>query len=309
MQFYIPAYDTEAIYPWWELGEQGYTAELYQESVRYEGERLDECLAGVRAVAEVHLNHNLPATFFLVGKLVEHAGPRLRELLEHPLFDIQCHSYTHANLMAIAGDPEALRHELVDSKELIESAFGRPVIGLTTPRGFSEGLLGQPQVLRAIWEAGYRYVRSVGLGPFDSVPAPLTQPFWYERDGFPELLELALHAWHDNILTGQPFVSHWPPVLPWGYPPSAPKTAEEAFRAYAPGIDHIVRNDLQVYIPCFHPWSIYRLDRNAGHIDLLLSYARDRVTVASCMEVYERLEARRKKQDVRRETEKPGGIG
>ena len=57
MAFYVAGYDTEAIYPWWEIGDTPYSATTYQQMVSYEGARLDECLDGVRAVAEVHLRH------------------------------------------------------------------------------------------------------------------------------------------------------------------------------------------------------------------------------------------------------------
>jgi len=293
MSFYVAAYDTEAIYPWWKLGDRKYSAELYQKAVSYEREALQHCLAGVRAVVEVHLRHNAPATFFLVGKLLEHARSELRSILDCPIFDLQCHSYTHANLTEIAEDEVALKHELVDSKRLIEDTFGRPVIGLTSPGGFARGLLGHKQVLRAIGDAGYRYVRSMGLGPFDTQPAPLTQPFWYERDGFPDLLELGLHAWHDNHLTGQPCVTHWPPILPWGNPTGVPTTTVEAYQAYAPGIDYVVQHNLLTYIPCLHPWSIYRFDPKAGHVELLLQHARKAATIASCTSVYERVRMNR----------------
>lgn len=293
MPYYLPAYDTEAIFPWWELGGQKYSAQLYQRVVSYEGQRLRECIAGIRAVAEVHLKHNIPATFFLVAKLVESAPGELRALLDQPLFDLQCHSYTHANLADAARDERVLRHELLDSKRLIEDTFGRPVVGLTTPGGFSNGLVGQPQVLAAVWEAGYHYLRSVGLGPFDSVPAPLTQPFWYTQDGYPDLLEIALHAWHDNHLTGQPGVAHWPPVLPWGYPAREARTAQEAYEAYAPGIDYIAEHNLLTYVPCMHPWSIYRLDPGASHVEMLLLHAQRRVSVASCTHFYEELRRNR----------------
>lgn len=79
MTFYVAAYDTEAVYPWW------VPADGYHQAVRYEGARLDECLDGVRAVAEVHLRHNAPASFFIVARLAEAAGPRLREILDHDL--------------------------------------------------------------------------------------------------------------------------------------------------------------------------------------------------------------------------------
>lgn len=78
MPYYIAAYDVEAIYPWWELGDQKYSADLYQQSVSYIGKHLKECLDGIASVAEIHKSKNLPATFFLVVKLVENAAAELR---------------------------------------------------------------------------------------------------------------------------------------------------------------------------------------------------------------------------------------
>lgn len=287
MAFYIPAYDTEAAYPWWQAEGRPYSAQLYKQIVSYEGEALRECLAGIRAVADRHLEQNAPATFFLVAELVVHAAHELVKILDHPLFDIQCHTYSHANLLELADDEPALRREIADARQIIEDAFGRAVIGLTTPGAFSAGLAGQKRVLAVVWDAGYRYVRSLGKGPFDSVPAPLTQPFWYSDDGYPRLLELAAHAWHDNVLSGQPFVCHWPPILPWGYPSHAPKSWEEMYEAYAPGIDYVADNNLTTYIPCFHPWSIYRVDPQARHIGRLLQHAQERLTLESCTNVYQ----------------------
>lgn len=287
MPYYVAAYDVEAVYPWWELGDQPYSADLYRKSISYTGERLQTCLDGVAAVADVHRQKNLPATFFLVGELVEHAASELRAILDDPLFDLQCHSYTHANIIAIANDTQTLRHELIDSKQRIEDTFGKAVIGFTSPAGFSDGLRGQPQILEALWNAGYRYLRSVGLGPFNTIPALLSQPFWYADDGYPEILEIGLHAWHDNVLTGQPFVVHWPPILPWGYPDKVAETAQEVYAAYAPGIDYVVNNNLTTYVPCFHPWSIYRIDKHALQIELLLTHAAQRMDVVSCTQLYD----------------------
>ena len=293
MSYYIAAYDVEAIYPWWELGDQKYSADLYQQSVSYTGKRLKECLDGIASVAEVHKSKNLPATFFLVAKLVENAAAELRTLLDHPLFDLQCRSYTHTDVIQIGDDNNALKLELVDSKHRIEDAFGREVIGFTTPAGFPRGLVGQTRPLKTFWDAGYRYIRSVGMGSFNTIPAPLTQPFWYAEDGYPDLLELGLHAWHDNVLSGQPSAIHWPPILPWGYPKKVPETAYEMYAAYAPGIEYVVNNNLLTYIPCFHPWAIYRVDRHALHIELLLTHAIRRMQVVSCTEFYEMISQNR----------------
>ena len=290
MTFYAAGYDTEAIYPWWELGAKPYSATTYQQAVSYEGTRLDECLDGVRAVAEVHLRRRAPATFFIVARLAVAAGARLREILDHDLFDLQSHSFTHENMVAIRDDAGAVRRELVDSKRIIEELFGREVIGFTAPGGFAHGFLGETRLLESLWEAGYRYVRTLSWQANQVAPAPLTQPFRFSDDGYPELLEISAHAWHDNILTGQPAAVAWPPALPWGYPSRLPATGREVYQAYAPGIDYARDEGLLTYSPCFHPWSVYRVDRGAGQIDLLLEHARRAgLTLASCSDVYRHL--------------------
>jgi hypothetical protein len=66
-----------------------------------------------------------------------------------------------------------------------------------------------------------------------------------------------------------------------------PRTPEQVYQAYAPGIDHVVEHGLLTYIPCIHPWSVYRLDLCAQHIKLLLAHARQVTDVQSCTSVYE----------------------
>ena len=166
--------------------------------------------------------------------MLELAGPELRAILDHPLFDVQCHSFTHPNLIALGEDRATLQYELGDAKKLIEDTFGRAVTGLTAPGGYTDGFRGHPLILDVMWEAGYRYVRSVGKGPKDTLPALLDQPFWYAGDGFPDLLETPSHAWHDNILTGQPATVHWPPLLPGPIPPRCPATRKASTRPMRP---------------------------------------------------------------------------
>ena len=131
MAYYIAAYDAEAVYPYWEPGG----------AMTHEGEKIELFPAGVRAVTRVHLELKLPATFFVVAKLLENAGPEPVEILDHPLFDIQCHSYSHANVLQIAEDEVALQRELVDSKRRIEDTFGRPIIGFGLAAGWLHRVL------------------------------------------------------------------------------------------------------------------------------------------------------------------------
>ena len=241
----------------------------------------------MRAVADVHLERDAPASFFLVAKMLELAGPELRAILDHPLFDIQCHSFTHPNLIALGDDRATLQYELGDAKKLIEDTFGREVTGLTAPGGYTDGFRGQHPALEVMWESGYRYVRSVGLGPKGTMPALMDQPFWYAEDGFPELLETPSHAWHDNVLTGQPATVHWPPLLPWPYPTEMPRDAQGVYEAYAPGIDYCTQQGLLYYMPIFHPWSIYRIDDQAAQIGMLLDHARQKLEFKSCSQIYQ----------------------
>ena len=140
-----------------------------------------------------------------------------------------------------------------------------------------------------MWEAGYRYVRSVGKGPKGTLRALLDQPFWYAQDGFPELLETPSHAWHDNILTGQPATVHWPPLLPWPYPTKMPRDAQGVYQAYTPGIDYCAQQGLLYYLPIFHPWSIYRIDKQAAQIAMLLDHARQKMAMTSCSQIYQHI--------------------
>ena len=291
MAAYVAGYDVEAVYAWWDSDHTEHTGDNYNDVVSYEGERLSECLAGVRAVADVHLQRQAPATFFIVARLLEAARSELVEILDHPIFDIASHSFTHPDIKDYLHDDHRLRHEIVDSKTAIEDAFGREVLGFTTPGGYEDGYIGEPKVLEILQGAGYRYLRSVGTGPHFSMPAPLHQPFWYGAEGCGELLEIPTHAWHDNVLTGQHGLVSWPPTLPWDYPTKMPTDAQGVYEAYAPGIEHAARAGLLTYVPTFHPWSIYRVDKRASHIGMLLDHADCVLDICSCAQVYEQVRA------------------
>ena len=235
------------------------------------------------------LQRDAPASFFLVAKMLELAGPELRAILDNPLFDIQCHSFTHPNLIALGEDRATLQYELGDAKKLIEDTFGRAVTGLTAPGGYTDGFRGHPLILDVMWEAGYRYVRSVGKGQRTLCLRCWISPSGMRRMASRELLETPSHAWHDNILTGQPATVHWPPLLPWPYPTEMPRDAQGVYEAYAPGIDYCAQEGLLYYLPIFHPWSIYRIDNQAAQIGLLLDHARQKMEFKSCSQIYQHI--------------------
>ena len=65
-----------------------------------------------------------------------------------------------------------------------------------------------------------------------------------------------------------------------------PRDAQGVYEAYAPGIDYCAQQGLLYYLPIFHPWSIYRIDKQAAQIALLLDHARQKMAMRSCSQIY-----------------------
>ncbi|UCC69687.1 MAG: polysaccharide deacetylase family protein, partial [Armatimonadota bacterium] len=182
------------------------------------------CLAACRRIVEVHRRHEMPATFFITGSVLEADGPGYRALLDDPLFEIASHTYSHKSLQdhpfCGPGVPrEEIAEELSLGKRWVERIFERPCIGVRPGCGFEKGLRGAPEVLQPATASGFRYVSSMAWGRDYSLPAPLNQPFRYSEDGFPDLWELPAHGWHENLLKdnnrwGPRRLSLWPPEIP-----------------------------------------------------------------------------------------------
>lgn len=107
------------------------------------------------------------ATFYLTAGFLGRRGhltvEQARELLGHG-FEIGSHSMTHAYLPDLADD--ALQHELVHSKAMLENALGAAVTTFSCPGGRYDR-----RVLRHAVAAGYRSVttsRAVRNLPADS---------------------------------------------------------------------------------------------------------------------------------------------
>ena len=68
-----------------------------------------------------------------------------------------------------------------------------------------------------------------------------------------------------------------------------PRDAQSVYEAYAPGIDYCAQQGLLYYLPIFHPWSIYRIDKQAAQIALLLDHARQKMAMTSCSQIYQHI--------------------
>jgi hypothetical protein len=168
----------------------------------------------LRRMIEIHEATGVPATLFLCGRTIDKNKDELRPLVEHPLFDLQQHTYYHVLLKSVCiedpdegtrffrgGTLEQIRDEVSRTSALLRDEYGIPCSGLTGPYCYYRGLVDRPDILEILWEEGIRFTRMWGRNERDWQPVPLdVQPFWYALQGFPEILEVPLHGWQDISL-------------------------------------------------------------------------------------------------------------
>jgi len=253
----------------------------------YDTER-PACLAGVRRIVQVHEKFEMPATFFIVARLLEDQQNEYVALLrDHPLFEIACHSYSHMLLVDTprfgkAGLRDRLPQELVVSKQMLEDAFGGEVAGFRPPVCAPNGLATATEALGILAAAGYRYVSSVAWGPDFSMPAPLARPFTYTAQGFPNLWEIPPCGWHENLLkgnnrTGPLLLCLFPSPVPEAVPKDYVKTPDEEFAVNnSPFIDRAIKEDMPHVSLIWHPWSLHQFDPGMRMLELTFSYVRER---------------------------------
>lgn len=241
----------------------------------------------------MHRKHQIPATFFIVGKVLENNPDEFRRLLDDPLFEIASHTWSHRMLrdQPICGKqvgPEERREEIFRGKEMVDKVFpDRRCVGLRPGCCFVDGLKGAPDVIQLVSDAGYEYVSSMAWGPDYSLPAPLNQSFTYAEDGFPNLREYPAHGWHENLLkgnnaaaSGQPRapmrILSFPMLFPEAVPPSHIATPEEEFHYNNQVfIDRAVREALDYVTLIWHPWSLARFDPEMRMLDRTFRYVKE----------------------------------
>jgi len=248
----------------------------------YDTELAGSCLEACRKIARVHRRREIPATFFIVGRLLEGEGTAYRELLDEPeLFEIASHTYSHRMLRdhpvcGPAVGPDEARKEIVRGKELVEEVFERECLGVRPGCSFEEGLSGAPSVVAEVAGAGYRYVSSRAWGPHYTVPAPLVQAYTYAQEGYPDLWEFPCHGWHENVLKGHNATPArlllWPPLYPELQLSGYVKTPDEEFRVHRFFIDRALREGLEYVTLIWHPWSLDRFDPEMRMLELVFDH-------------------------------------
>ena len=254
--------------------------------VAYDTETPVSCLRACRRIVAIHRELDIPASFFVVGRLLESEGDAYRDLLLQPqLFEIASHTHSHGMIRdhpicGKARNREGIREEIHRSKETIERVFGVECLGLRPACSFDVGLRGAQHVLREISDAGYRYLSSQAWGEHFTVPAPLSQAYTYKDDGFPALWEFPCHGWHENLLKGHNATPGrlllWPPVYPELRLTGYVETPEEEFDVHRFFIDRALMDGLEYVSLIWHPWSLYRFDPEMSMLRMVFEYARDR---------------------------------
>jgi len=163
----------------------------------YDDTESDAALPATRRLVEIHRALGVAATFGIVTEKLESDRALARayhELLcdgiEDGLFEVVPHSHTHATFFDhdTLGEGIALeqaQEEIRRSKRLVEEIFEKSVLGFRSPNGYFGGWARQPQLLQTLGEEGFSFLSSFLMGPGDTVPAPLTQPFYYSEAGYP----------------------------------------------------------------------------------------------------------------------------
>ncbi len=223
--------------------------------------------------AAIHNRLGVPATLFVVGRTLELWVPQFQAIAADPLFDLQQHTYSHQLLKTVYIDDgksirvqrgvslEETREELRKTNELLRRHLGVECIGLTGPWCYYRGLRDRPDILQVLWDEGIRFCRTDGRNEKDWHPVSMDlQPYWYDALGFPEILEIPIHAWHDCVIRAE--------VLGW-------EDLDGYVESVKPYIDRAAAED-KVFSLCQHDWSSIREDPEMRATEAIIRYAQER---------------------------------
>ena len=264
----------------------------YDVEWRAEGDVTPRFLEQARSL---HDHLGAPATLFVVGQTLERWVPRFQAIAADPLFDIQQHTYSHQLLKTVYIEDgrsvrvmrgvsvEETRAEVRTTSALLAEHLGVQCIGLTGPWCYYRGLRDRPDILKVLWEEGIRFTRTDGRNEHDWHPVSMDlQPYWYDALGFPDVLEIPIHGWHDCVIRDE--------VLGW-------ENVDGYVDSVRPYIDRAAAED-SVFSLCQHDWSSIRADPQMQGTEALIRYAQNQgLRIMSYRAYYEECKARRAEVD------------
>lgn len=228
---------------------------------------------------QIHLRYEVPCTFFVTGQVVEENLSDLLKVSHSDLFDLQQHTYSHIPLKTVIQENqegksfymgaslEEIYHEVENTSRLLKEYLGAECVGLTGPFGYYQGLSDRPDILEILHKTGIRFTRTYGRNHRGWQPVPFNiQPFWYELQGFPDILEFPVQGWQDILwLQSHDFLG---------------------YQAYLKSeIDHIAEDDLTW--GCLQHDKLIDWDPDLEVTEGLIRYAKERgVRITSYFDYY-----------------------
>ena len=238
----------------------------------------------LEAALRVHSELRVPATLFVVGCNIERLRPQLEACLASGWFEIAQHTYEHFPLKSVVeespdniylpGMPwDRIEEQLARPVELLKKHLGVECRGITAPYGYYRGLVDRPDILAVIARLGMSYVRSYGRNSRDYFPLSWdAQPFWYERQGFPTLLETPMQGWIDAQWRREHGWQNW-------------SAYHDHLKAQ---IDHVAAARL-CWSHCQHDWTSLLYDEPLAWTRKFLEQAAARLDILTHYQFYERM--------------------
>lgn len=235
----------------------------------------------IEAIMRIHVELEAPATIFLVGKTLAAGAKYLKPLLNYPdLFDFQQHTYSHVLLKTIVVDDkensayarreryvegaslQVIRKEVKDANKALKKYLDVTCRGIRGPYGYYRGLSDRPDILEILYEEGIRFTSTYLRNQNDWQPVPIeVQPFWYELQGFPEMLELPAQGWQDCM---------WRDIHGW--------TKTKEFEKHLELTLNEVERRRLVWGTCFHDWAVIKGDAKAVTMRKFIQHAKEKQT-------------------------------
>ncbi|SDX61663.1 polysaccharide deacetylase family protein [Paenibacillus sp. CF384] len=221
---------------------------------------------------QMHKELQAPASIFIVGRTLEQNADRCLKAVQEGWLEFHQHTYSHLLLKTVVQENEegiqvfpgvsfeAAKEDILRGQKALHDILGIACTGLTAPYNYYRGLSDRLDLLEVLRDCGIKIVRSAGRNERDWQPVPFEwQPYFYEPQGYGQILECPLHGWQDCIARER---------LGW-------ENVSEYVEWLKRDIDYAVDHDLD-FVYCSHDWSSITCDPDLSHLRAMLTYARDK---------------------------------
>ena len=242
----------------------------------------------LKVAPKLHRELNASCTFFICGRTLENSVEEFKQVKAEygDLIDFQQHTYSHVLLKTVlrenehgqtlfrGGTLEQIREEVKRASDLLKEHLDIDCTGITGPYGYYRGLSDRPDILEILHELGIRFTRTYARNEHDWQPLSFAiQPFWYEVQGFPDMLEFPVQGWQDCIIRGK---------IGWD-------NLDGYLNHVKKDLDYIAEHDL-IWGYVQHDWSSIREDPDMSITSRMIEYAQSiGVEIKSYLEFYKDL--------------------